>query len=373
MTNKQRKTDVLILTSREGHASLAEAIESKLLENNIQTEQFYYDEFGFSFYKLIYIYQPQSFKHLYKLGKKQLVSKLTDEICGLALYPVIKKTLDYYQPKIVICTNFIFLASLHKYKRWHHLKVINVIANPKQLIGNEIYPQAEINAVFDDWQQQHATSIFPGANFLETGWFVRSRFETVYKQSLLRQQLDLKVKPLTLLFVSGYEGTAGIFDHLKKFLTETNNQLPPLQIIVACGKNDLLLDRMHRFKKHIDSTKQLIDFVILPFTKNIHQYMQASDLVIGKAGPNTLFESVATKTPFFATTHIHGLEEGSLDIIKNYKLGFVEEDPKKIVQKLAKIIQKPQILQKFQPSLELLAKKNAQSKEILLTEVKKML
>lgn len=375
MPVKHSKTDILILTTREGHASLAEAMEDelKLTKYHTAAEQLSDDVLGFNLYRLIYIYKPRAFKHIYQLAKKERATKLIDEVYKLALYPIIKKTLNHYQPKLIINTHFSFLAALHRYQRWHHLKVVNIIADPRQLVANEIYPQAEINTVFDNYQKQHADAIFPRLNLLETGWLVRKRFEAKYDKMCIRKKLKLKTKPLTFLFVSGYEGTIGIFDHLKKIVAETKKKSNPLQIVVACGKNDFLLQKMNKIKKEIQKNSKKINFVALPFTKNIHQYMQAADLVIGKAGPNTIFESIATRTPFFATTHINGLEDGSLEIIEEYKLGFVEENSDKIIKKLSKIIAQPSILNKFKPSLEKMAKKNAKARGMLVKEIQKLL
>jgi UDP-N-acetylglucosamine:LPS N-acetylglucosamine transferase len=101
--------------------------------------------------------------------------------------------------------------------------------------------------------------------------------------------------------------------------------------------------------------------------------MQASDLVIGKAGPNLLFETVATKTPFFAITHIAGQEDGNLDIIKEYKLGYVEENTIKANRLLGDIINHPEKLKKFLPHIEKLATYNRQAANILSQTISKLL
>jgi UDP-N-acetylglucosamine:LPS N-acetylglucosamine transferase len=94
--------------------------------------------------------------------------------------------------------------------------------------------------------------------------------------------------------------------------------------------------------------------------------MQAADLVIGKAGPNMLFETVATETPFFAITHIAGQEDGNLDIIRDYNLGYVEENILKAQRILKQIINHPEQLDKFKTDILKLKKYNQQSKEKLL-------
>jgi UDP-N-acetylglucosamine:LPS N-acetylglucosamine transferase len=90
--------------------------------------------------------------------------------------------------------------------------------------------------------------------------------------------------------------------------------------------------------------------------------MQASDLVIGKAGPNSVFEAVACLTPFFATTHIAGQEDGNLDIIRELKLGYVEEDSVKAAKLLHQIIENPKQLENFKENLNVLSDYNKQAK-----------
>ena len=94
--------------------------------------------------------------------------------------------------------------------------------------------------------------------------------------------------------------------------------------------------------------------------------------VRAKAGPNSLFESVATKTPYFAISHISGQEDGNLDIIKDYKLGFVEERSAKAVKLLKQTCNNPETLKQFDKSLETLAKYNKNSGKRLIELIESM-
>jgi UDP-N-acetylglucosamine:LPS N-acetylglucosamine transferase len=119
-------------------------------------------------------------------------------------------------------------------------------------------------------------------------------------------------------------------------------------------------------KKLLAKTNDQQKLIALKFVTNGEEYMQAADLVIGKAGPNTIFESVATLTPFFAITHIAGQEDGNLDLIRDHQLGYVEENISKAQKLLSDIIENPQQLQDFQPHLKEIADFNRQSKQKLL-------
>jgi UDP-N-acetylglucosamine:LPS N-acetylglucosamine transferase len=51
--------------------------------------------------------------------------------------------------------------------------------------------------------------------------------------------------------------------------------------------------------------------------------MASADIIMGKAGPNMLFESVTLGKPFIATAYIPGQEEANLAFIQRHNLGRV--------------------------------------------------
>jgi UDP-N-acetylglucosamine:LPS N-acetylglucosamine transferase len=89
----------------------------------------------------------------------------------------------------------------------------------------------------------------------------------------------------------------------------------------------------------------------------MHEYIAASDVVIGKAGPNLIFESVACRKPFIAISHISGNESGNLGMIKDYNLGWVAENPFTAGKLIKDIIADPGLLQLKQAGLEHMARK----------------
>jgi UDP-N-acetylglucosamine:LPS N-acetylglucosamine transferase len=219
-----------------------------------------------------------------------------------------------------------------------------------------------MNLVFDQKAIQTWQEIYPEAKYDDLGWFVRDEYQPLENKAALRKSLKLQPDTFTLLMVSGSEGTNSILKILPGLITSSK----PVQIIVACGANKMLLRSVKLLRKILRKTHKKHTILPLGFTKNLHQYMQASDLVVGKAGPNTLFESVATHTPFFAITHITGQEDGNLEIIRDYQIGYVEEKPSKATKLLKRIIKNPSMLEKFQPFLKTLAKKNSQAPQKFL-------
>jgi 1,2-diacylglycerol 3-beta-galactosyltransferase len=68
------------------------------------------------------------------------------------------------------------------------------------------------------------------------------------------------------------------------------NSDSPLQLIMICGRNSTLLERLRQLK-----TKNKI--VVEGFTKEIPRYMSISDFFIGKPGPGSISEALKLNLP----------------------------------------------------------------------------
>ena len=86
-----------------------------------------------------------------------------------------------------------------------------------------------------------------------------------------------------------------------------------------------------------------------------------------------MFETVAARKPFIAVTHISGQEDGNLDLIKQYKLGYVEENAIKVVKLLQGVLKNPARLKKLAPSIAKMADINHEAGPKLLEIVERTL
>lgn len=149
------------------------------------------------------------------------------------------------------------------------------------------------------------------------GWPVRDQFfrasfssREARREQLARLHLD--PNRFTIFLQGGGEGTAHIHRALENILAGgclTNH----IQVILATGTNAALRERY----------KTIPHLATLPYTKEIAPFMAAADLIMGKAGPNMLFEAVTLGKPFMATTYIPGQEQANLSFIQRHNLGWV--------------------------------------------------
>src|SRR5207248_1523127 len=132
----------------------------------------------------------------------------------------------------------------------------------------------------------------------------------------------------------GGEGAARLANTIENILaidTLTND----VQIILATGTNQNLLA----------SYSNVPNVATLPHTNDIAPYMAAADIIMGKAGPNILFESMMLRKPFVATTYIPGQEQENLAFIKRHGLGWVAIHPEEQRTLLLKLIHNPSQLE----------------------------
>ncbi len=352
------KPTIGIFTSVEGHLSIAQTIQQTLADK-YQIELYLERDDTFDFYVPLYKFFPGFFSIPFHLARQTKIIKVLNQYFKRKYQRKLSYFYRKYEPKLFVSTYFMYNSSLQDLAAKHRIPFINILTDPRTFHPMTIAEQAETNIAFDTNACELCDKYFPKAKVQSMGWFVREEYEQSYDQNEVRQQLNLKPKTLTILLTSGSEGTNIVATILPTLL----NSQRPIQLIVSCGNNKTLYRAIKTLAKHLPVTKERVSILALPFTDKLHQYMQASDLIVGKAGPNTLFEATATLTPFFAITHISGQEDGNLSIIRDYKLGYVEENMFKANKLLRKIIRNPEQLQEFQPALKKMATYNADAKK----------
>ncbi len=362
-----------IFTSDHGHGSISQAITEKIIQhtkNKYKIKTFVYDEPFNLLYDYMYKLAPGLFGLPFNMTSK-LMEKNDTTKQAIELWFTLNnenKIREFIEKNDIDLAISAYLGCnpvLEKIQEEKGIPLINFVADPKTVHPLSISEKAKINFVFDDFIiEKHKKK-----NMIKSGWFVRSKFEEEYQKNEIRKKLNIN-DDLTILVSSGSEGSSTIL----KILPSIINCSKKVNFIIACGKNKFLYNNVVGIKSSLDKLSSSEAKIIpVAYTKDMHLYMQAADLVIGKAGPNTLFESVACETPFFAITHIHGQEDGNLEVINEYKLGIAEENAKKANQKLQKLINNPKKLKLFSKSIKKLKKYNQNSINILLKEIDRLI
>ncbi len=371
----------LILTTSMGHESIAKAIQEILLDHNFQVKLFKenFVEVGLQ-YQPIYQFFPKANKKYYQLGKSKSIQKIMKKFYEEKKRKKLEKIIDEYSPNVVFSTYFLHNFALEEIKKKRDFIFFNVIANPRTTHPLEYAIDADCNLVYDKVTLERAVTYgVPREKLLEIGWFTKKEFfaigntkETESKKPKSRMETSPSfsnpVKP-TILVSAGSLGTSQIAKFLPVFFKHQNH----FRFIFITGKNKALYEIFKQYQKLCDITKKdHSQNEVIEYTLEMPKYMAESDLIAGKAGPNLLFESVASKKPFLALTYIPGQEDENLDLIKEKDLGWVALKTKEADKILRTIHENPDEISHKAKKVGIERARILKSGEILINKINRL-
>lgn len=146
---------------------------------------------------------------------------------------------------------------------------------------------------------------------------------TQESQKELRARLHLSNDLFTVLLVGGGEGMGP----LRGIARALNHSHLPIQLVIIAGRNETLYKQLQDLSWQIDKNIQ-------GFVTNMPDWMRASDLVITKAGPGTIMETLAAGKPMILSGFLRGQEEGNVKFVQETGIGVLRTSPQAIVRQL---------------------------------------
>jgi len=136
--------------------------------------------------------------------------------------------------------------------------------------------------------QAKANGYCEGEVFQTSGMILRPEFYSLpcLEKGEERKRLGLDPDLPTGLVLFGSEGSNAMFP----IAQDLGNSASDLQLILICGRNRSLEERLKRLKTR---NRMLIE----GFTKEIPRYMQLADFFVGKPGPGSISEALQMGLP----------------------------------------------------------------------------
>jgi processive 1,2-diacylglycerol beta-glucosyltransferase len=361
---------ILSCSGGAGHVRAAEALHKTAQLSNlpIRTEQ--YDVLDFTtklfkrFYSESYIQMvnraPELWGYLYQQSerkpyKKKGFLKTFDQIN----YRRYLRTLQELRPDAIICTHFLPYISVSTVLRKNGI-LAPVFAATTDFDVHQLWidPIVERYYVFHQESAWQLQSKQVRANKIKvTGIPVMPEFHSHTKSKEARRKLGINVNHFTLLSLSGGFGMGRVKDIVEQVST-TLTLFPKrkFNLLIVCGKNDKVrteIESLH-FPENVHSH-------IFGFVSNIHELMDASDVLISKAGGLTSSEALSKSLPMLIIDPIPGQESRNTDIIVEHHAGWKAINLANLSYKLQNILTTPALLTQARTATHRLAKSNAAS------------
>ncbi len=178
----------------------------------------------------------------------------------------------------------------------------------------------------------------PPERIVVTGFPTRLRFREVRNapKDFWRRQLGWSPDLPTVLVMGGGEGMGKVFENARA-VAESGL---PIQMAVVAGRNE-------RLRRRLESVEWPIPTYIYGFVRTIPEMMAAADLIVTKAGPNTIAEALAVGRPMILTHYLPGQEEGNVDYVVNGGAGAYAPEPEQVKEILREWLSRPELLDRL--------------------------
>ena len=163
-----------------------------------------------------------------------------------------------------------------------------------------------------------------------SGFPVRRQFRPPRDRKALRRELGLEEDLPTVLLVGGGEGMGRLLE-VARAVNESGLEV---QLLAVAGRNEPL-------RRRLESIPWRIPCRVYGFVDFMPRLMQASDVILTKAGPNTICEALAVGLRILLFDYVPGQEEGNVKLVVDNGLGDFAPRPEQVAKVLARWLEEP--------------------------------
>lgn len=308
-------------------------------------------------YYLVTKHTPSFWKLIYSMGSFQNAPiKRLEKYIGLRQY---RKLVLEYQPDAIISTHFL-PAAVVSYL-YPDLPIPNGVILT-DYVSHQLWINPNTQVFFvahPEMKKELMTLGVAESGIRVTGIPVRPCFLQTMKSQAIRSKLRIdRQVPLILVMCGGNAigPLAEILEELDKIA------LKNFQLIVATGSNRKSYREIKQVLANTDLKGQVRGNI-----RNIHEYMAASDLLISKAGGQTVTEAMILGLPILIIRPTPGQEEGNTAFITKAAAGIYVKDIKELGPTVTGLLHHPEALAQLSQNAKNLSRPDAN--EVILTEI----
>lgn len=330
MEKKQYDIVLVHATAGGGHKSIATAIYKALAhEQGLKIAMVDSLDYGNSFskhmghmYAFLYSRLPAVWNALVKVGNTDLFARIANQVQYATHRGCIKRFLNDYPAQMYVATyNFLPYPLGRMRENGYAYQIVSFVPDLSfpVIYAFDAYADLVIvptEEVLANYMKSYKSK---PKNCVQMGLPVAEEYYSPQKPLPKHENLNI-------LVTTGGEGGGKIYDLCQKLDSHLHNA----QIAVSVGRNKSLLNTINttKWKNHISA------FGLVP---SLYEYYQKATLVIGKAGPNSLWECMVLDKPLILYGYVRGQEDGNTDFAQKHMRARYIPDFDKLARFVAQI------------------------------------
>lgn len=237
-------------------------------------------------------------------------------------------------PLLVVSNHGLITAGLAEAQDRYGLgvRVLTFATEPFEISAYWGEPRADrLIVASEDCKRRLARFGVPEDKMTILGRPIRQAFLEAPPQAEARRRLGLDNR-FTCLISFGGEGVGkdprGTIEALLNLDT-------PVQVVAITGRNPALKEELRKLRTAANGLR------VEGFVDNMAEYLSASDVFIGKAGPSSVFEALAIGRPVLATGYAGLNELGVVRFVESEGLGRYVTSPEKLAEEVKRYAREP--------------------------------
>lgn len=252
-------------------------------------------KFALGLYDNLLKVDPKFVKYAFKFANNINTDKaLTPFFPGTV--NILAKWLEDINPDMVVSVysginNFIVKAM--KQLGWHKKRPFVIVCTDltDKFLSSWVHPEADLMVGFLEQTKEQLIEYGMSPEKIEVlgGPPVNPLFsDNTLTKAGARKMFGLQDDVFTVLIMSGGIGLKTVYTFTKQLV----NSGLPVQLLVCCGKNEKLKAKVDKLVKHTKKTVK-----VFGFTDQVHNLMDASDVMVTKPGPGVIAEAIVKELP----------------------------------------------------------------------------
>ncbi|PWI57970.1 MGDG synthase family glycosyltransferase [Sulfoacidibacillus thermotolerans] len=340
----QKLKRVLILSASygEGHQQAALAVRDAIMESHPGHEVHIVDYIEMvhprlnSVARYCYLksvrFAPALYGLFYKGTSRIAPSSLIQRRLNHLGYEELAEFLHEEQPDVILST-FPTPAGVMSVLREHGLTQI-----PAATVITD-------HAIHSQWIHPYTDHYFVGSEHVKqglilrgiderrisvTGIPIRPAFLEASNRAGIRAKLGLEPDYPTLLIMGGAYGVLSDIVQICEELFQSDRRM---QLMVVCGRNEKLRQQIEQLSKDAKNPVW-----VFGFTREVHELMAVSDLIVTKAGGLTVSEALAMELPMLLYRPIPGQETQNAAFLVKSRVAVLARTRKQVIDHIYRLL-----------------------------------
>lgn len=345
------KVLVLSVSAGEGHMRAAAAIKQEVLQRNPSAEVVILDTFRYASpliekvvlgtYMEIIKMSPVIYGFLYRQAEKEkpisgFAKNEFNKIMNRLAAPRLISYIEQMQPQAIVCTHPFPLGIL-SHLRSNGKCGIPILASITDFTVHSFWLFDDVDCYLvaaDSLVHEFSNHGINASNIKATGIPIDPSFNQERDPMLLRKKWGLSSELPTILIMGGGLGMGPLEEVVKELASSSL----PCQMVVVCGHNDTLRNKLKKLKPVLQCNIEILGYI-----NDIQDLMATCSVMVGKAGGLTSSEAMASGLPMFITDPIPGQEERNAEFLERMGSAKLVRGLDDLIQQVKHFLVDPQL------------------------------